>query len=140
MGLQCRQKIEKYASQRTTKRESQRAVAIRWQDFNAFVTKFLSCENIQFSDDAFTTFRSTKLRSLKNWSSIKFHDERQDFIVFFRKNALSGTPIINGTNQLPLEMENSLTTKSPQRTVRTTHIVYGSPEKIKTSFSVFHYT
>jgi len=47
---------------------------------------------------------------------------------------MSGAPIIKGTNQLPLEMENSLATKSPQKTVRTTHIVYGSPEKIKTSF------
>lgn len=42
---------------------------------------------------------------------------------------MSGAPIIKGTNQLPLEMGVDLTIDPPQRTVRTTHAVYGSPKK-----------
>jgi hypothetical protein len=49
-------------------------------------------------------------------------------ILFILGKAMSGAPINIGTNQLPLRIENRLTTKPPPRTVHASYLTYSSPK------------
>lgn len=63
--------------------------------------------------------------------AINIHNSaRQKEMLFKRGNAISTAPHWTGKKKLPLEMENDLTVRSPQRTVCASRPAYSSPGKI----------